>query len=142
VITALASIGLPGTSGFVGEFLSLLGTFERHPAIAVIATTGVIFAAYYMLPMVQRIRLNSLDKRENQSLTDLSRREIAILVPLVVLMVGLGVYPTPVLERMRPGVEAIVEHVEEGGEAGRLLDAATEFRLAAVRGVAIEAEAP
>src|SRR5690606_25853770 len=54
IITAFASIGLPGTSGFVGEFLSLLGTFQTHPWIAVAATAGVIFAAYYMLPMVQR----------------------------------------------------------------------------------------
>ena len=70
VITALASIGLPGTSGFVGEFLALLGTFETHAVFAVIATAGVIFAAYYMLPMVQRLLFNELDKPENQVFPD------------------------------------------------------------------------
>jgi hypothetical protein len=63
VFTALASIGLPGTSGFVGEFLALIGTFQTHPWVAVIAATGVIFAAYYMLPMVQRIFFNRLQSR-------------------------------------------------------------------------------
>lgn len=124
IVTALASIGLPGTSGFVGEFLALLGTFERHPILAGIATTGVIFAAYYMLPMVQRILFNRLDNPENRKMEDLNRREIAVLVPLVVLMIGLGVYPSPVLDRMDPGVRAIVQYVDEGARTGPLHDAA------------------
>ena len=115
VITALASIGVPGTSGFVGEFLALLGAFERHPVVAGVAATGVIFAAYYMLPMVQKIVFNDLDKEENRTLPDLDRREVAVLAPLVALMIGLGVYPQPVLERMEPGVQAIVERVERAG---------------------------
>ena len=106
VITALTSIGLPGTSGFVGEFLVLLGTFETHPWIAGVATLGVIFAAYYMLPMVQRIFFNQLDKQENHAVPDLSRRELAILVPLLVLMIWLGVQPAPFLRRMEPSVQA------------------------------------
>jgi NADH-quinone oxidoreductase subunit M len=126
VITALASIGLPGTSGFVGEFLALLGTFERHPVMATVATSGVIFAAYYMLPMVQRMFFNRIETPENATLPDLTRRELAILLPLVALMIGLGVHPTPVLDRMRPGVEAIVELVEAEGASGRLLGAAQE----------------
>ena len=111
VITALASIGLPGTSGFVGEFLALLGTFEAHPVTAVIATTGVIFAAYYMLPMVQRVLFNQLDREENRSIPDLSRREIFVLSPMVALMIVIGVAPTPILERMEPSVDAILERV-------------------------------
>ncbi len=111
VITALASIGLPGTSGFVGEFLALLGTFETHPVTAVIATSGVIFAAYYMLPMVQRVLFNELDREENRSMPDLSRREIFILSPMVALMIVIGVAPTPILERMEPSVDAILERV-------------------------------
>ncbi len=114
VITALASIGLPGTSGFVGEFLALLGTFETHPGLAVIATTGVIFAAYYMLPMVQKIFFNKLDKQENREVVDLDRREIAVLSPLLVLMIVLGVFPTPILNRMEPSVRAVLERVESG----------------------------
>jgi NADH-quinone oxidoreductase subunit M len=66
VITAMASIGVPGTSGFVGEFLALLGTFERHPVIAFLGATGVIFAAFYMLPMVQRVLFNRLDRHREQ----------------------------------------------------------------------------
>ncbi len=120
VITALASIGLPGTSGFIGEFLALLGTFERYPVIAFIGATGVIFAAYYMLPMVQRILFNQLEREENRTLPDLTPREIAVLGPLLALMIILGVFPTPVLERMEPGVRAIVEYVDEGARGGAL----------------------
>jgi NADH-quinone oxidoreductase subunit M len=117
LLTAFASIGLPGTSGFVGEFLALLGTFERYPVLAGIATTGVIFAAYYMLPMVQRIFFNRLENDENRSMEDLSRRELVVLAPLLILMVALGVYPKPVLERMEPSVQAVLERVE-GRAAG------------------------
>ncbi|MEX2530351.1 MAG: NADH-quinone oxidoreductase subunit M [Gemmatimonadota bacterium] len=123
LITALASIGLPGTSGFVGEFLALLGTFERSPVIALIGATGVIFAAYYMLPMVQRIFFNPLDREENRKFDDLSPREIAILAPMVALMIGLGVHPTPILERMEPAVNGVVEYVDGGARGGALRDA-------------------
>src|SRR5690606_26463192 len=75
VFTALTSIGLPGTSGFIGEFLALIGTFQRHPWVAVIGALGVIFAAYYMLPMVQKIVFNALEKPENRTLPDLNLRE-------------------------------------------------------------------
>jgi NADH-quinone oxidoreductase subunit M len=112
VITALASIGLPGTSGFVGEFLALLGTFETHPTIAIIATLGVIFAAYYMLPMVQKVFFNELDTEENREVADVTGRELAILAPLVALMIWIGWNPTPFLERMEPSVRAVIERVE------------------------------
>ena len=120
VITALASIGLPGTSGFVGEFLALLGTFETHPVIAVIATVGVIFAAYYMLPMVQTVFFNKLEKPENREMQDLSPREMAILAPLCALMIWIGWNPTPVLERMEPSVRAVIERVEAAGQIGEV----------------------
>jgi NADH-quinone oxidoreductase subunit M len=113
VLTAMTSIGVPGTSGFVGEFLALVGTFERYPVMAFLAATGVIFAAFYMLPMVQRVLFNKLDRPENRTIPDLSGREIAVLSPLLLLMIVLGVYPAPVLERMEPGVRAIVEWVED-----------------------------
>ena len=117
VITALASIGLPGTSGFVGEFLALLGTFETHPWTAGIASLGVIFAAYYMLPMVQRIFFNRLDKEENRAVHDLSGRELAILIPLVVVMIWVGVQPAPLLRRMEPSVQAVLERVQSEAPA-------------------------
>ena len=122
VITALASIGLPGTSGFVGEFLALLGTFETHPVAAIFASTGVIFAAYYMLPMVQRILFNKLDKEENRTFPDLSRREFWIMAPLVALMIWIGTNPTPFLEKMGPSVEAVLERVETTSQQARLGD--------------------
>ena len=126
VITALASIGLPGTSGFVGEFLALLGTFETHMVTAAIAATGVIFAAYYMLPMVQRVLFNELDKPENRKFADLSRREVAVMAPLVALMIWIGVHPTPFLERMEPSVQAVLERVEDARmSSGGSEDAAT-----------------
>jgi NADH-quinone oxidoreductase subunit M len=109
LITALTSIGVPGTSGFVGEFLALLGTCETYPVFAVIAATGVIFAAYYMLPMVQKVLFNKLDKAENRTMEDLSGREIGVLAPLVFLMLFIGVYPQPILERMEPSVEHVLE---------------------------------
>ncbi|MEQ8331453.1 MAG: NADH-quinone oxidoreductase subunit M [Longimicrobiales bacterium] len=118
IITALASIGLPGTSGFVGEFLALLGAFETHPVMAVLAALGVIFAAYYMLPMVQTMFFNKLDKPENVEVKDLSGREMAILAPLIALMIVIGWNPTPVLERMEPSVRAVLERVENAAPQG------------------------
>ena len=122
VVTALASIGLPGTSGFVGEFLALLGTFERHPIHAILAALGVVFAAYYMLPMVQRILFNKLDKPENRAFAELSRREIAVLGPLLALMIWIGVHPTPLLERMEPSLQVVLERVEGRGAAAGAAD--------------------
>jgi NADH-quinone oxidoreductase subunit M len=112
VVTALASIGLPGTSGFVGEFLALMGIFEVRPIVATAATTGVIFAAYYMLPMVQKVFYNELETDENRQMSDLSRREMAVLAPLLALMIGLGVHPTPLMERMEPSLRLVLERVE------------------------------
>ncbi len=140
VITAMASIGVPGTSGFVGEFLALLGTFERHPVLAFLGATGVIFAAFYMLPMVQRILFNRLEPGENRTIPDLSGREIAVLAPLVFLMIALGVYPAPVLERMEPGVRAVVEWVDEG--QGGALRSAAEAHTGARAPTAVFADEP
>jgi NADH-quinone oxidoreductase subunit M len=126
VITALASIGLPGTSGFVGEFLALLGAFETHPWLALVATLGVIFAAYYMLPMVQTVFFNELETKANRQIEDLTGREIAILAPMCALMIVIGWHPTPVLERMEPSVRAIIERVETAGaDAAAGADAST-----------------
>jgi NADH-quinone oxidoreductase subunit M len=108
VFAAMASIGLPGTAGFVSEFLVLLGSFQRAPWITLLATTGVIFAAYYMLPMVQRILFNPLAPA-NRGIPDLNWREIGLLTPLVVLILWIGFYPKPVLERMEPAAERVLE---------------------------------
>ncbi len=110
-VTALASIGLPGLSGFVGEFLVLLGSWAAFPAATVIATTGVIFAAAYLLWALQRMIFNALDRPENEGLTDLTPRELAVLLPLVAGMVWLGLYPKPVLDRMEPATRHYLELV-------------------------------
>jgi len=119
MITALASIGLPGTSGFIGEFLALLGTFQARPVIAVIAGSGVIFAAYYMLPMVQKVFFNALEKPENREMSDLSKREMVILTPMLALMIWIGFNPTPFLARMEPSVNAVLEQVNGSGPQAR-----------------------
>jgi NADH-quinone oxidoreductase subunit M len=129
VITALASIGLPGTSGFVGEFLALLGAFETHPWIAGIAATGVIFAAYYMLPMVQRMWFNRLDREENRHVTDLSKREIVILAPMLALMIWIGAYPTPLLRRMELSVQSVITRVNGGVPALGVVELGTRAEV-------------
>ncbi|MGH7545800.1 MAG: complex I subunit 4 family protein, partial [Gemmatimonadota bacterium] len=111
VIAALSSIGLPSLNGFVGEFLILVGAFQTHPWVTVLATLGVVFAAYYLLPMVQKIVWNPLDKEENRRLRDLSRREVITLAPLVAMIVLLGVYPGPFLDRIAPAADALVQRV-------------------------------
>jgi NADH-quinone oxidoreductase subunit M len=107
-----ASIGLPGMSGFVGEFLSLLGTFVVHRPYAVIASAGVILAAVYMLWAFQRV-FTGEPTGENASIRDIDRREMVTLAPLLALSLFLGIYPKPLLDRVEPSVKALIEHVEE-----------------------------
>jgi NADH-quinone oxidoreductase subunit M len=109
VFAAMASIGLPTTAGFVSEFLVLLGAFQTHPWFALAATTGVIFAAYYMLPMVQKLVFNPLSKPANRSIPDLNGRELAVLLPLVALILWIGFYPRPFLDKMEPAATAVLQ---------------------------------
>jgi NADH-quinone oxidoreductase subunit M len=111
-VVALSSIGLPGLNGFVGEFLVLLGSFGTYPWATGIATTGVIFAAAYLLWALQRMIFNSLDKPDNERLTDLTPRELTVLVPLLAGIVWLGLYPGPVLKKMEPASRGFVETVQ------------------------------
>jgi NADH-quinone oxidoreductase subunit M len=113
VFAGMASVGLPTTAGFVAEFLVLLGTFQQHPWFALIAGTGVIFAAYYMLPMMQKVVFNALNKPANRSIPDLNARELAILLPLVALILWLGIYPKPVLDRMAPAARDVVSAAQQ-----------------------------
>jgi NADH-quinone oxidoreductase subunit M len=108
-VVALSSIGLPGLNGFVGEFLVLLGSFAAFPWATGIATTGVIFAAAYLLWALQRMIFNRLDDRENEHLSDLTPRELAVMLPLVVGIVWLGLYPAPVLRRTEPATRRYLE---------------------------------
>jgi NADH-quinone oxidoreductase subunit M len=108
-VVALSSIGLPGLNGFIGEFLVLLGSFRPHPVATAIATTGVIFAAAYLLWALQRIIYHKLDQRENESLTDLSFRELVVMVPLLAGILWMGLYPAPVLRKIEPAAIRFVE---------------------------------
>ena len=112
VFVSLSSIGVPGTNGFVGEFLVLIGSYRTHPVFSVIAATSVIIAAAYLLWAVQRILFNPLDKPENEHIPDLNRRELLLMAPLVAGIIWLGVYPAPVLRRMQPAAEQFVRTVE------------------------------
>ncbi|MFL5467583.1 MAG: NuoM family protein [Gemmatimonadaceae bacterium] len=111
---SLSSIGLPGTNGFVGEFLVLIGAFRTYPVLAIISATGVIFAAAYLLWAIQRILFNPLDKTENIHIPDLNGRELALMVPLLAAIIWLGVYPAPVLRRMEGSAQMLVNRVEAG----------------------------
>ncbi|HEX9893361.1 MAG TPA: NADH-quinone oxidoreductase subunit M [Gemmatimonadales bacterium] len=108
-VVALSSIGLPGLNGFVGEFLVLLGSYSPYPVATIIATTGVIFAAAYLLWALQRIIYQRLDRPENEAITDLNLRELVVLVPLLAGIVWMGLYPRPVLDRMEPAARKYLE---------------------------------
>ncbi len=112
-LVSLSSIGLPGLNGFVGEFLVLLGSFKVYPAFTIIATTGVIFAAAYLLWAIQRMLFNPLDKKENEHIPDLNWRELSLMAPLVAVIIWLGVYPAPVLRRMETASQTLVTHVQQ-----------------------------
>src|SRR5881296_91734 len=110
-LVSLSSIGLPGTNGFVGEFLVLLGAFRTYPLAAGVAAIGVIVAAMYLLPALQRVIYNPLDKKENEKLLDLTPRELAVLLPLIACIVWIGGYPKPLLQRMEPAAQQFIESV-------------------------------
>ena len=112
-LVMLSSIGLPGLNGFVGEFLILIGAFLTMRWWAVAAAFGVILAALYLLWAYQRVFHGTPDE-ENAATPDLTWREGLVLVPFVVAIVFLGVWPKPVLDRIEPAVDALVEHVDDG----------------------------
>jgi len=131
LLTAFASIGLPGLNGFVGEFLILLGSYSRFPILAVVAAFGVVLAAVYLLWAYERVFTGEPDREENQNLRDIGLREVGILVPITALIIFLGVYPKPVLERIEPAVEQVLERIEQRTDFEsplRLDDIAEEIR--------------
>jgi NADH-quinone oxidoreductase subunit M len=112
VFASLSSIGLPFLNGFIGEFFILLGTWTSRAVgrpwlTTMLAATGVIWAAVYMLWMLQRVVFGPVTNPENAGLSDLNKREIGLLIPLLVLMLFMGVYPRVFLDRSKPSVEVI-----------------------------------
>jgi NADH-quinone oxidoreductase subunit M len=111
LVVCLSSIGLPGLNGFVGEFLILLGAFQVDRTAAVLATSGIIFAAVYLLWMYQRVIFGVITKEVNRRLPDLSAREWAILLPILALIVWIGVYPSSFTRLTEASVEALITEV-------------------------------
>jgi NADH-quinone oxidoreductase subunit M len=122
MIVALSSIGLPGTNGFVGEFTILLGTFKSNVAYAVIGALGIILAAIYMLWMYQRTMFGKITKPENENLKDLNFREKIILIPLIVAIFWIGIYPTNFFKKMEPSVKSLIENAKVKYEKNKLFE--------------------
>ncbi len=125
MIFMLGSVGLPGTSGFVGEFLVLVGAFQVHTGVAFLATTGIILGAAYMLFLYRRVIFGKLEKEKLKVLLDLEPREIAIFAPLVALVIWMGIQPQPVLGVFEVAVQNIVENYQSALAAADTLSVAT-----------------
>ncbi|ACB95997.1 NADH-quinone oxidoreductase subunit M [Beijerinckia indica] len=108
MIFTMANVGLPGTSGFIGEFLTMIGTFQINSTVVLFAATGVIFSAAYALYLYRRVLFGALEKANLKTLLDLSGREIALLAPLIVLTLYYGVHPAPILDGCAASVEALI----------------------------------
>jgi NADH-quinone oxidoreductase subunit M len=112
MIFTMANVGLPGTSGFVGEFLTLIGAFKANTWVAFFATTGVVLSAAYALWLYRKVVFGALDKESLKSITDMNRREAIILLPLVVLTILFGVYPAPILDAMDASVTQLIDNYQ------------------------------
>ena len=106
----LASVGLPGTSGFVGEFLIMLGAFEVNTWVAFLIATGMVLGAAYMLYLYRRIIFGDLTKEDLKSILDLNAREVATFTPLVVLVLWMGIYPAPFLDMISASVANLIDN--------------------------------
>ena len=112
MVFTLANIGLPGTSGFIGEFLSLLGAFRINTWVAFLAAIGVILSAAYALWLYGRVIFGKLEKPALKDITDLSWREVAVMTPLVVLTIIFGFYPGPILDASAVSVESLIKNYQ------------------------------
>ena len=144
LIIALASMGLPMLNGFIGEFLILQGIFQVDWVYAAFAVSGIVLGAAYLLWLYQRLMFGKLDKEENRGLVDLTSRESATLVPIVVLCIFIGVYPKPFLDRLDVPVQAIVERLapESAATAEAELLSPAERMISAERMIPAERTLP
>jgi NADH-quinone oxidoreductase subunit M len=110
MVFTMANVGLPGTSGFVGEFLTMIGTFQVNTWVAFFAAFGVILSAAYALWLYRRIIFGALTKESLRGMLDLDRREIAVLVPLIVLTILFGFWPAPILDATAASVSLVAEN--------------------------------
>jgi NADH-quinone oxidoreductase subunit M len=114
-IVTMSSIGLPMLNGFVGEFLILVGVYLAAPIFAIIATSGVVLSAVYMLWMFRRVVFGPVDNPENRGLIDLGLREKIVMMALVIPIIWIGVYPNPLLRRIEPSVIELIRRLETRG---------------------------
>lgn len=121
LVFTLANVGLPGTTGFVGEFLVLVGVFQVNTWVAVLATTGIILSAGYALWLYRRVIFGVLEKADLKSLKDLEAREVVILAPLLAAVIFFGVYPQPLLDVMHVSVENLISQHQVALEGARSL---------------------
>ncbi len=117
MVITLSSIGLPGLNGFVGEFLILVGAFQPMRALTVVAASGVIFAAVYLLWMFQRVMFGTVTNEKNRHLPDMNAREVAYMLPILVFVFWIGVYPQTFLRKMDASVGALVTQIETKRQA-------------------------
>ena len=118
MVFTMASVGLPGTSGFVGEFLSMMGIYGASTWAAFVATTGIVLGAAYMLYLYRRVVQGPLDKPDVAAMTDLSARELVILVPLALAVLWMGVYPESFMAPMRKDVGVVLSRVDPAWHGG------------------------
>jgi NADH-quinone oxidoreductase subunit M len=118
MLFTMASVGLPGTSGFVGEFLAMLGLYGASTWAAVVATTGIILGAAYMLYLYRRVVQGPLDKPDVAAMTDLSTRELVLLVPIAAVVMWMGIYPESFMAPMRKDVGVVLARVDRSWPGG------------------------
>ena len=138
MIFMLGSVGLPGTSGFVGEFLTLLGAFKANTVIAFFATSGVVLGAAYMLVLYRRVIFGPQENKDAAEMTDLTKLEKAIFIPLVILVFYLGIFPNVVMEKISPAVAGIVSIYDEAQKPLGFTEAKYEANIEYILKEAVE----
>ncbi|MDB5689416.1 MAG: NADH-quinone oxidoreductase subunit, partial [Sphingomonas bacterium] len=139
LLFTMASVGLPGTSGFVGEFLAMMGVYQFNSWAGLVAVTGIITGAAYMLYLYRRVVYGPLDKPEVAAMPDLSRRELALLVPIAAVVLWMGIYPESFLRPMRGDVGVLLARLERSAPAGDAHVTAGRAPAPAVHGAQPEA---
>jgi NADH-quinone oxidoreductase subunit M len=124
MVFTMANVGLPGTSGFVGEFLTLMGAFQANSWVALFATTGVILSACYALWLYRQVIFGPLEKENLKAISDVNARELIVLVPLVLLTIFFGVYPAPINDVTAASVAHMVTGVEQALQAAEMMNMA------------------
>jgi NADH-quinone oxidoreductase subunit M len=118
MLFTMASVGLPGTSGFVGEFLSMMGIYGASTWAAFVATTGIILGAAYMLYLYRRVVQGPLDKPDVAAMPDLSARELVLMIPIAAVVMWMGIYPESFMAPMRKDVGVVLARVDRSWPGG------------------------